>query len=722
MTKLNHNAEPAVLTIPKAPISPEMEQKDGQATPAIVTNWNAEKGFGFIKFADGRKAFVHVSELCHHLNPGRGNSLASNSLVNVGKIVSGEKGFKALKVECGNCIKPSVWELKPTGPAIFGIQELKPVCLNKPDEPDYKCTIKFNEIWEANEPFRQAKEKQTLWEGGIHAKFFEEFGEPQNIAFDGEDQIVLTYPHGTKSVRAYQAYQSAHWKSSPTGKWKEGKTTTEAEFIFDDIPGVKLLVVVADSYGHPKLHKDFELLPSSAQNEILAVIKSSIRSPENIAQERFQRFVLSEYTKNDIDKLRQKIIDLQTPGEVYITSQTFKTQGYEPLSLDERRGNFHYDTQVTEWSLVVGAKKLERPNWRSDYTGGKTFPILSKETGRFGSNEKFAENAELVRQTLLSQTRRQLLEMCDREKTNDTTIPSEPRLYDITPEEWDKRYIQTWEALQKEIEQQWQHEDNLALEQIKADEETYKKVVIELRQTREQVESLDKHARDLRIDLSSLNSLGFGEIGTDSSDRLSEVIQSLRQYITEANILIANQLQQRDKVDIAVTKPNAEAAAALDTDSLEIYGVCGLLLIIAKDFAEHAATVATSPKTALSLVQKEYEASYGRARRQSALQNLFGGEGLSENTARIFTFSRAEDLNQVLYAVTKILQEKILAEVVKATQDRKPTTTQTKILPASTAHISKPPATEPNNPVKPDLSQLFGGGRVKMTNNVKNKK
>lgn len=494
--------------------------------------------------------------MCHHLNPGARNAPVINSQVHVGKIISAEKGLKALKVECADCNKPAIWELKAFGPVIFGVQEVKPVCVNKPDEPDYNSSIKFSETWEANEPFRQAKEKQTLWNGSLSSNFFEVFGEPQSVSAEGENSIILVYPHGTKTVGNYSAFLSEHWKTSPTNKWEQEGKSVNAEFIFDDIPKAKVLMPVANLYGHPTLSKVFDLLPANIQNEILSIVKNAVKPAEKIAEERIEEFLASDFEGENIHKTQKNIVNLQAPGEMLTESGSRQTQQQIMGHYGgESWGTGHYsNVNKVSWYLRTGATKIARTGLHAgEYIDGFTFSINEPQKD---------DTPEQIRDRLLINEKKNLQESFERAKKTDP-IPADPRIYDLSPEEWTERYNKSWDVRQQRVEQQWHEEGETSLNQMKAELESYEHVNAKQQKLREEADEVTKRSKKLRINLGDLENPALYGTNTESLESLQENIISVQLYINTVNALIEEQLRKRGEVEIAATKSEEEKERAL---------------------------------------------------------------------------------------------------------------------------------------------------------------
>lgn len=630
----------------------EKPESQESVIKGTIKRWNAEKGFGFLRLSDGREVFCHVSELCEHIRPPRGQAPDTSSPVNVKKVNQRERGLAAEEVECDACAAPEQWELQPSGPEVFGVREMRPVCVNKSNVSSYNSTIPREEVERANEPFKLAKRKETLWNWSIiEDEFFREFGEPQSIRVEDENKIVLSYPHGEKVVSADSAMNSKHWEVSPSGQWKEENESIKAEFIFPDISGAKVWRTVASLYINPSLYKEFELLPESAQQEVLAKVKEKILPPADIAEKRFNDFLNEDYRKKEISKLRDDIHSLQAPGESFISSSTHKAQLYEPLSPDERRGDFYYEGSITTHSLTVGARKKERSHWSGDYQGGKSFVVSSSEYG--GGTPK--ETAEQLREKLIAEKRQQLKNEFDRAKKMNPPSP-DTRLYTLDSEEWTRRYETRWDEMQKTIEDQWEIEDAQLLAEAKQSWEQYENVTKDLLSAREEVEQAERLARVSRVALEYNARPDWGNIGSDTVEKMQEQVTALRAYAVKLNEHIPNAIRIREEEfqsEKAVKEEEERQGKEKEKSEIEQFGASGRLLDIAKSLATEAEQRLGSAN-ARTLFESTNNAGYGRARRQGDIKDTLG-ENISEEARSFYNFSRASDVNTILYAVTRIL-------------------------------------------------------------------
>ncbi|MBI4713868.1 cold shock domain-containing protein [Candidatus Uhrbacteria bacterium] len=629
----------------------EKSEPQGGKIRGTIKHWNAEKGFGFLRLSDGREVFCHVSELCEHIRPPRGQAPVLDSPVNVKKVNQRDRGLAAEEVECGACAAPEQWELQPSGPEVFGVREMRPVCVNKPNVSSYSSTIPREEVERANEPFKLAKRKETLWNwSNIEDEFFREFGEPQGIRVEDENKIVLSYSHGEKIVSADSAMNSKHWEVAPSGQWKEEGESIKAEFIFPDISGAKVWRTVASLYINPSLYKEFELLLESAQQEVLAKVKEKILPPADIAEKRFNDFLSEDYRKKEIRKLRDDIHSLQAPGESFISSSTHKAQLYEPLSPDERRGDFYYEGSVTTHSLTVGARKKEQPHWSGDYRGGKSFVVpYSEYTGAP------KETAEQLRDKLIAEKRQQLKSEFDHAKKMNPPSP-DARLYTLDPEEWSKQYEDRWDEMQKTIEDQWKIEDAQLLGETKQSYEQYENVAKDLLAAREEVEQAERLARVSRVPLEYNARPDWGNVGSDTVEKMQEQITALHAYAVKLNELIPNAVRTREQefqTEKAVREEEERQKKAKEKSEIEQFGASGKLLDIAKSLAAEAEQKLGLDR-AQALFQDTSNAPYGRARRQADIEEALGKD-MQVEVQSFYNFSRARDVDAILYAVTRIL-------------------------------------------------------------------
>ncbi len=144
------------------------------------------------------------------------------------------------------------------------------------------------------------------------------------------------------------------------------------------------------------------------------------------------------------------------------------------------------------------------------------------------------------------------------------------------------------------------------------------------------------------------------------------------------------------QVDLAAKKIEADREAerlALESAKdreVEIYGVTGSLLDAAKALAERA--LENHSRDAEEIFMEELTAPYGRERRQTAIRGRLGNGGATSN---FYNLSRASDVDAVLEAAIRLVNEKRVVVVQKTVTSNKPQT--------------------PVDPKRFDMGQLFGG-------------
>jgi len=144
------------------------------------------------------------------------------------------------------------------------------------------------------------------------------------------------------------------------------------------------------------------------------------------------------------------------------------------------------------------------------------------------------------------------------------------------------------------------------------------------------------------------------------------------------------------QVDLAAKKIEADREAerlameSAKAREVEVYGVTGSLLDAARALAERA--VENHGREAEEIFMEELTAPYGRARRQEAIRGRLGNGGATSN---FYNLSRASDVDAVLEAAIKLVNEKHIVTLQKTVASTKPQTSA--------------------DPKGFDMGQLFGG-------------
>ncbi len=551
----------------------------------MPTRWNKDKGCGSLLLDNGRTVFVHFSELCGHLKPGRGNVPNEKKKVRIGEIGPGQKGpqIQALNVECLDCITPPQWELVPTGRAIGDIQEWTAKCVNKEYAPRGTCPISDKQVCEKNRPYKEALTKHTarekIWNNWISNKkdgdqFFAEFGEPASIKVEkriNEPTIILTYLNefGDRRMTATEAYWSGHWETTPSGRTGEIKESEpiKAGFLLKELPEVEAFIPVADCgdvtsrfyMSHPTLRDAFKLLPAEQQASIISRLQSTIKTPEQIAKLRME---IAE--KNcEVQAILKEIITLQSPGQTYLFCKSLQEIIGGGLTRKWSEDDMqYYDTYsspelkiVKHWFLVVGARETEHDRF-SQLGSPKTIyvdrPMNSGvKIYKVTWDDDYDERApEWLRLSMLAGYRGKLKSIVDPEENKPISIPDDPRLYTMTPEEWKKRYNQEWEKLKTEREAQWKEAEDNGVATLKQEWEEYDRASEEIRQLREKMWNALQRAKEYWIDIPRELHLYDVIIGWHDIDKLRQSIVSYRGYVETVESTIADELARRKEVEI----------------------------------------------------------------------------------------------------------------------------------------------------------------------------
>lgn len=210
---------------------------------------------------------------------------------------------------------------------------------------------------------------------------------------------------------------------------------------------------------------------------------------------------------------------------------------------------------------------------------------------------------------------------------------------------------------------------------------------IERKQKMQEARTLQGELRDLEMKCSGdaliskslrdrLCSLAYEIVDEYSAARYSVKAEQLKLEV-EAAFVSAEQKRETE----------AKAQEAVEARNLEVYGITGGLLNVAKAIAERA--LDRHGSSAEDILMDELTAPYGRERRQQALRGRLGNGGA---TSDFYSLSKARDVDAVLEVAVKLVNEKRIAAAVKKASSTKPQT--------------------PADPKKFDMGQLFGGRAV----------
>lgn len=534
------------------------EPNANKNVPAIFKNWLPEKGYGFLFLEDGREVYCHIDELCDHLRPQRGKMPERRSKLIVGNVQETQKGSRASDVKCPECAIPPQWELQAVGEELFGAREYKTMCVK--GNSNSHCPITYEQIKEANAPYREAKKKKDLWEVSyLLDNFFDVFGEPDSVKAETEEQIVLVYPFGRKTISAESAYSSRHWETIPSGFWMNktigNNEYIKAEFTFTDIPKAKALIDVGYC-GSLKgtvatLYKDFDKLPPNVQEEIITETKKTIPSSESCAENKWQDFLEDSYSQKKISEWRQQIIELQSPGEMDLDS----SKGRETIHYGESDDGYisagSYEKDVIRKFIITGARRIENSD---NKRGGHKFEI-------YGSTIEINKaNLEKIRDEMVDYTINMMMQTIN--VATDKKIPElDPRLYDISPEDWIQHYQEKIKTLSQKTLDEWRLEDEAKLKKLNEENDEYNAISNKVREIRDAVNRFNERAKKNRIYLtdSDLPDVGHCRIGESEIKEMLECVDQTKIYLEAAEKYMAKTLAERGEQELTIFKTQEEA-------------------------------------------------------------------------------------------------------------------------------------------------------------------
>lgn len=643
----------------------EAEKREKEDIPGRFLKWFPDRGFGFIKTPEG-SAFCHINDLCVHLSPeDRNGQVDFKQNLHIARVIKKEKGLAVENVRCDKCVAPSKWELVKEDEEAFGIHKFN---AKQVAGATSSFGPSYQDLLEINKEFYEAKKESDAFYGtriDSSEGFFKKFGEPQSIRVKGND-IVLVYSQGEREVSIYEAINSKHWEVSSSGQYRNNGEYLEVEFVFPDIPEAKAWISVARLSSNPFLGKEFDLLPKDDQDKILAMAKEKMLSPEIIAEDDFNEFANNSY--DSVSDLHNSIRSLQLPGEVYISHNTEKGQLYEPLSSDERRGNFYYNGSITTNYLTVGARKRERPEWWNDgYAGGVKFIISEGEYAHMPDG-----SAEEIRNDLLGKYRKRFQDKFENVRK---TPPPDDRIYTLGQEKWRESYEKRWEELRKALEEKWKIEDESFLEKAKGEQDKYNEVANNLLSARQETEQAARLAYVSHIGLDKYPKPEYGNIGADTINKMQEEAAALRTYASEVNKYIPDAIKAREQEfqnEQAVKEEEERQRKAQEESEIKQFGVSGRLLEIARDLAGEAEKK-LGRAGASSLFNSALSVPYGRQRVQNDIYNALGDD-ISYEAKIFYGLSRARDVDAVLQATSRILEsvdDEKKEEIINSTDEEK---------------------------------------------------
>jgi len=354
---------------------------------------------------------------------------------------------------------------------------------------------------------------------------------------------------------------------------------------------------------------------------------------------------------------------LQAPGEMYHDSRTHNAQ--EEITGhygDETWGTGSYsDVKKTDWYLFTGARKKKNSGYGisfQEFIGGHSFLIPQPEKGK---------KAEQTRDELLVLKKSRLDDILKGIRKI-RPIPTDPRLYDLTPEEWEARFNLRCDDLELDLRMKWEEEDRASMAQTQVEFKEYDAVAEELIQAQKEMSDTRNRAYRFAINLDELSWPSEPTIGAGKIEELKQGIVGIREYSAKAKDCITAGLQARKeaedrqkaeeearkaqrKIDAGNTRADTEGTLQPSEEKSHEelqYEQIGEAL------AKQAEAI-LSARGAIELLYGELNAGYGRARRQSAVSDRLG-EPEGDHVKKFFSYTRARDVDAVLEAAVNYLQ------------------------------------------------------------------
>ena len=249
-------------------------------------------------------------------------------------------------------LRAVTWGWIAVGPEVWGAREVRFGCLEYPGLSEHDAPARHHEWFiereRRNVPWRVAVEKQRLWTGSLWscgANFFDAFGEPIDLRAApalsrmGEGQVVLVYSHGEKVVETRSL--APVWPITATGEVRRVEHTVDAEFSLKRAPSCCFWDGVgslggADAYSPPYTTTRYEELDGATRDRVLALLRASASTPEDMARACWQQHAVGSYRGEDLDAAWDDLAALHAPGgELHV--ERYLGQVYHAESSDGYR-------------------------------------------------------------------------------------------------------------------------------------------------------------------------------------------------------------------------------------------------------------------------------------------------------------------------------------------------------------------------------------------------
>lgn len=359
-----------------------------------------------------------------------------------------------------NIVRPlrrPTWGWAEVGEPVMGVRRREPVC-EIPGVSSRLAPFTFAEQEAVNADYRAAEAKQRLWEGNPSEAFFALFGQPSSItvATDNNQQAVLSYPHGKKTVEAWVLEDVLGLRLHGTGTWEEQEQYgryLKAEFVFENL-SIKVWRIVACMGEKPSLTKYFDYLPLEVQNQLIPLIKAGIKSPEDHARKAWER------DQGKTEELRKDLRALVGPGRAEFYRRSIHGATHSPESDDG------YRAASTDYGMIE--QVLMKVTWYPAENWGvftptpiSTFQAVVSSSPRVDMGaSKPLKTPDEYRAEYITRTQAALWKVIDSLGQDSITSASlDPRISDISAEEWYARFSAVRSPLLAQAIKTWAEED-----------------------------------------------------------------------------------------------------------------------------------------------------------------------------------------------------------------------------------------------------------------------
>ncbi|MFA6429073.1 MAG: hypothetical protein WCV84_01075 [Patescibacteria group bacterium] len=324
-----------------------------------------------------------------------------------------------------------------------GIKKKEPYIAELPEAPSFHAHASYEEGQQQNGEFEKQKRlvQDFQFASYVDAAFVRTYGKP-TVSLAGSS-VLLTFPLGEKHVSAATAAQL--FPIEYTGKWHIDRTAIYGAFHLKEhnLP-IQLPLGSMGEYAE-LAQKHLQLLPQEQQEEIITLVRDSVFSPEQSAQDQWTGFLESSRS-GLLTEFRTELVNLLQPGEVDFVERGGKEMVSYPESEDGYRPAGSHWTWVSHPYLGVGIRRHGSETSRPAAEIG----ILVYE-GKDARTAEEQRSAEIVfRRSRINEL---LAEACKGEAPE-----YDEAIRQMTPEEWLRRFQLCIGQLRETDEMRWAEE------------------------------------------------------------------------------------------------------------------------------------------------------------------------------------------------------------------------------------------------------------------------